>query len=147
MGNRRCTVTMMKQPHLLFVVFALLLIFPTNLFSQEPPEYSVLPDRSTAIRATQLLQEGRPIRLFCDPCGDQYVQEIRVVSVSAEEHPEEKDPRWVLRINGAYFPIRETYIRREGEWQNLAHLLGLDPPEVPETIYPFFRALPIPPQE
>lgn len=138
---------MMKQSSFLLVPFALLLIVSADLFSQNPPEYSVLPDRSTALRATQLVEEGRPIRLFCDPCGDRYVQEIRVVSVSAEEHPKEKDPRWVLRINGAYLPLEETYIRREGAWQNLAHLLGLDPPEAPETIYPFFRALPIPPRE
>ncbi|MFP4303113.1 MAG: hypothetical protein ACLFQZ_13870 [Spirochaetaceae bacterium] len=137
----------MRKPRSLRILSLFALAFPALLLSQEPPEYAVLPDGVTAMRATELIRNGQPIRLFCEPCGDRYVQEIRVVSVSAEEHPEEEDPRWVLRINGAYFPVEEIYLRREREWRNLAHLLGFDPADVPETIYPFLRARPIPPQE
>lgn len=115
--------------------------------AQEPPESATLPDERSAERAKELIRPGQPIRLFCDPCGDQYVQEMRVTSVRVEEHPEEKSPRWLLRVNGSFLPIEEIYLRREGAWRNLAHLLGIAPDGVPEEIYPFLRAQPVPPAE
>lgn len=125
----------------------LLLLLPLSLAAQEPPESAILPDRTTAQEAEDLIQPGTAIRLFCEPCGDRFVQEVRVTSISAEEHPDERDPRWVIRINDAYLPVEEIYLRQKGEWRSLAHLLGLDPTGIPETIYPFFRAQPIPPEQ
>jgi hypothetical protein len=130
-----------------FTAALALLLVSVFLPAQAPPESATLPDRATAEEARELIQLGRPIRLFCEPCGDRYVQEVRVISVTVEEHPEEEECRWVVRVNGYYLPIEEIYLRLEGEWRNLAHILGLAPEEVPETIYPFLRARPVPPAE
>jgi hypothetical protein len=131
---------------ILRAAFALLLLFLSlPLASQEPTDSALLPDRATAKRAVELLEVGRPIRLFCEPCGDRYVQEVRVMNVTLQEQQDEQDPRWSVKINGASLPINQIYFRQEGKWRNLAHAIGLDTPGVPETIYPFFRARPVPP--
>lgn len=140
----------MQQTPGLALQLALLALFllPTGILrSEEPPTSAILSEEGMARRAEEIIQPGSAIRLFCDPCGDQYVQEVRVLSVTVEEHPNEVSPRWVLRVNGGYLPIKEIYIRREGAWQNLAHILGLAPEGVPETIYPFLRGVPVPPRE
>ena len=140
---------MYRLPRLrLSATLLLFLLLPAGtLPSQEPPESAILPDEQTAQRAKELIRPGSAIRLFCDRCRDQYVQEVRVVSVTVDEHPREESSRWVLRINGGYLPIEEIYLRIEGEWRNLAHLVGLAPEAVPETMYPFLRAVPVPPRE
>lgn len=133
---------------ILRAVSALLLLFLSlPLASQEPTESAVLSDRATAMRVVELVEVGKPIRLFCEPCGDRYVQEVRVIELSVEDYPGEQKQRWLLRINGAPLPINQIYFRRKGEWRSLAHAIGLDTPGVPETIYPFFRARPVPPIE
>lgn len=106
-----------------------------------------LPDRQTAVEARDMLLSHSPVRLFCEPCGDRYVQEVRVYSVAIDEHNEESKDTWLLRINGGEIPLGQIYLRREGSWWSLPHLLGLDPPGVPEEIYPFLRARPVPPQQ
>lgn len=108
---------------------------------------ALLPDRATAEEAKELLRRGSTIRLFCEPCGDRYVQEIRVISVTIDEHPAENNPRWILEINGDILPPEEIYLKRDGTWRNLGRILGIADESIPETIYPFLRARKVPPRE
>ena len=137
----------MRAPYI-FLLSLIQLVAVTLIPAEETiPGYALLPNEATAERAAELLREGSRIRLFCDPCGDNYVQEVRVTSVTVAEHPEERNRRWVLRVNGDLFPIEEIYLRVDGEWRSLAHMLGIADKEIPETIFPFLRAQPIPPRE
>jgi len=71
------------------------------------------------------------VHIFCAPCGDVYSKPIRVAEISARRVSEGSNSDWELLVNGEGVDLAYTYVAVGGHWQNLAHLLGLDPIDVP----------------
>ncbi|MDM8515287.1 hypothetical protein QUF76_03750 [Desulfobacterales bacterium HSG16] len=82
-------------------------------------------DRADAIRASQIIRMGKTLRKFCPPCGDTMWRHISVKRVSVKQ----AGSGYSVYVNGRRINIKYYYTKINGNWVNIAMLLGIDVPE------------------
>ena len=119
----------------------MLALVPVLMMASGAPAYG---QSATGAPAAALRGLVPRVRLFCSPCFDDYAQELWVRSIGwPGDTPERTWTRsrgamWVVEpptgeaaprvlINGSAFDPTIVYVFTDGEWVNLAVLLGLPP--------------------
>jgi uncharacterized protein YecT (DUF1311 family) len=88
--------------------------------------------RRDADRAAALMQVGTSIRLFCAPCDDPAPTTVRIARVEVKSTG--TGDLWEVEVNGQPVDLAYTYVERDGRWQDLALLLGLEAQDVPRFL-------------
>lgn len=91
--------------------------------------------RTDAERALEIVKKGMVLRRYCAPCGDAVwtyltVKKVKIIS-AGDEH--------ALLLNGNGTDLSDLYMNINGNWVNIAILLGLDVSGVPEFLPSRFR--------
>ena len=96
-----------------------------------------------ATRAMQAIGGDTVVQSFCAPCDETKSQPLTVDSISIgriwegdSAVPYASDGRtfWELVVNDQSVDLAYLYLRRDGRWENLALLLGLDAVKVPRYL-------------
>jgi len=85
-----------------------------------------------ADRAAALMQVGATVRLFCAPCADPAPTAVRVARVEVKSTGTQD--LWEVEVNGQPVDLAYAYVERDGRWENLALLLGLEAQDVPRFL-------------
>ena len=96
-----------------------------------------------ATAAMQTIGEGHVVQSFCAPCGDKQAVTITANKLevgriwqgkSAKPYEADGESFWELSINGESVDLAYLYVRKDGKWENLAMLLGLEVSDVPRFL-------------
>jgi hypothetical protein len=96
-----------------------------------------------ASRAMAAIGTGTVVQAFCAPCDDAAPRPIAVASIgigrvwedgSASPYESDGQTFWELTVNQESIDLAYLYVRRDGRWENLALLLGLDAVKVPRFL-------------
>jgi len=96
--------------------------------------------RQEAIRAGNQIDLDQEVRLYCQPCGDQWAESLIVTQIGV--YPAGYKDYFELWLNDRSVDLAYTYVRREDEWQNLALILDLEVVQVPRILPESLEILP-----
>jgi hypothetical protein len=96
-----------------------------------------------ATRAMQAIGTDTVVQSFCAPCDEVKSQPLTVASISigriwegdsAEPYASDGRTFWEVVVNDQSVDLAYVYLHRDGRWENLALLLGLDAVNVPRYL-------------
>ncbi len=85
-----------------------------------------------ALRAAEMLNPGAVLRAYCEPCGDDAAEDIKIKSVEAVATGYQT--YWEVLVNGSGIDLAYTYVDFDGRWQNMAIVFGLEVSDVPQFL-------------
>ena len=88
--------------------------------------------RADADRAAVLLPPGSTVRLYCLPCEDESWTEVEVARVEVEYTG--SGDYWEVLVNDQGIDLAYAYVELDGQWEDLALLLGLEATGVPRFL-------------
>lgn len=94
------------------------------------PGSSAALERPEALRASQIIKSRMVIRKYCAPCGDTRWVYITVKKVSVEGSGYD----YQVVLNGRQADLSQLYVNINGNWVNMASLIGISLPGVPEYL-------------
>ena len=91
--------------------------------------------KSDAKKATEILKPGMQVRRYCAPCGDSIWTYLSIGSVKMVSSGDD----YAVEVNGNKSNLSNLYKNVNGNWVNVAIMLGLDVSGVPEFLPAQFR--------
>ncbi len=113
-------------------VFSLAFLMITAVL---PVDQAACMTRSDAERALEIVKSGMVLRRYCAPCGDSVWTYLTIRSVKKISAGDED----AILVNGRGTDLSDLYMNINGNWVNIAILLGLDVAGVPEFLPTQFR--------
>lgn len=97
-------------------------------------------ERQEAIRAGNQIDLDQEVRLYCQPCGDQWAESLTITQIGV--YPAGYEEYFELWLNDRAVDLAYTYVQQEERWQNLALILDLEVVEVPRILPEDLEILP-----
>ena len=87
-------------------------------------------ERPDAFRASEIIRSRMVIRKYCAPCGDSRWSYVTVKKVTVENSGDD----YRVIVNDTDIDLSHLYVNINGNWVNMAILIGLDTHNVPEFL-------------
>ena len=125
------------QPRILLTLMALAFAAPA-----QADQYAYVTLRQ-ATDALAVLATNEEVHEFCAPCDDTRSKRIVVRSIGigrvwdgegATVYRSDGKSFWEVFVNDESIDLAYLYVRKDGQWQNLALSLGLDASKVPRHL-------------